>query len=72
MAGGSLAAWTYEHDILGNRTNRNLNTSNNGAALFTWDPLNRMTNLYRPSVGASHCYPADGMRVEKVDRATLS
>lgn len=72
LDGTGPTTWNYSNDILGNRTNRNFTAVNSGAALYTWDALNRMTNLYRPSLGASYYYRADGMRVEKVDGATLN
>jgi RHS repeat-associated protein len=73
VSGGSLSAWTYEHDILGNRTRRNASTANHAHPMrYDWDVLNRATLIAQPSGGAGYAYRADGQRIEKVEGITFS
>ncbi|MEQ1823303.1 MAG: RHS repeat-associated core domain-containing protein [Fimbriimonadaceae bacterium] len=66
------SSWSYNNDILGNRTDRNYTTSNAAAMRYDWDVLNRAKNILKPSSGASYYYRADGMRTEKVEGINLS
>lgn len=38
---------------------------------YDWDVLNRATNILQQDKGASYNYRADGMRIEKVEGATI-
>jgi len=64
--------WSYEHDILGNRTGRNATAWSAYPMRYDWDVLNRATLIAQPSGGASYAYRADGQRIEKVEGATFS
>lgn len=63
--------FTYENDVLGNRSWRN-HASGTGGQQMGWDALNRMTKCYGVSDGAQYAYRADGMRVRKVGGFTLA
>ena len=68
-----MSAWTYEHDILGNRTRRNASTASHAHPMrYDWDVLNRATLIAQPSGGAGYAYRADGQRIEKVEGITFS
>jgi len=64
----SPSVYTYEHDVLGNRTWRNHNDPVGSRTVkHTWDEVNRMKSLQASSGGASYTYRADGMRVRKIE-----
>ncbi|MEQ1821694.1 MAG: RHS repeat-associated core domain-containing protein [Fimbriimonadaceae bacterium] len=73
LNGSGGTQWSYLNDELGNRTSRNLQANNYNvtAMRYDWDVLNRAKNIMQQDKGASYYYRADGMRVEKVEGATI-
>ncbi|MEQ1821695.1 MAG: RHS repeat-associated core domain-containing protein [Fimbriimonadaceae bacterium] len=73
LNGSGGTSWSYLNDELGNRTSRNLQANNYNvtAMRYDWDVLNRAKNIMQQDKGASYYYRADGMRVEKVEGATI-
>ncbi len=63
--------FTYENDILGNRTWRNRYVPTGGMR-YLWDELNRATSICGTASGARYEYRPDGMRTLKVEGLTLS
>lgn len=70
---GGATSCTYENDILGNRTTRNLLLGgDSGAAKYEWDKLNRLTKHANTQDGYACSYRADGQRIEKVTGISLA
>ncbi|MBX7134468.1 MAG: RHS repeat-associated core domain-containing protein [Fimbriimonadaceae bacterium] len=55
---------TYANDMLGNRTDRNPESS--GARQYVWDDAGRLLKSADSTKGATYMYRADGMRIKKV------
>ncbi|MBX7134865.1 MAG: hypothetical protein K1X67_19530 [Fimbriimonadaceae bacterium] len=66
----SPGSMTYSHDILGNRTYRNPQSST--TVRYSWDDAGRMTQVASNTGGANYMYRADGMRIKKVTGLSLS